>query len=232
MKAWTKLKRLSPRQRRAFCTEKYIQIERTEYGIAVERRRRTLEEETARITREHNQRMAGNVHAPGLLERALLSPRTEYLRTLGADRIEIRKRLGQECPDLLSPANLDALEEEMISTVGTFRVGREEDAKRRYVAAGLRLAIPANHGDAEYGDVVGIVRREVQLLRLRNDLGHGRKSRFTRDQKIAIAVAVISVFVAVTFGIVAVMVPEVRRFIGLDKAAPTAKPPAAGKSSR
>ena len=62
-----------------------------------------------------------------MLESTLLPVRLDYLRGLMQARIDIRRRLGQECPDLLSAERLDALEAEMFRTVDNFRLARDDD---------------------------------------------------------------------------------------------------------
>jgi hypothetical protein len=219
-------------RKRAARVERFLQIEQNEYVSAVERRRRPSEEETARITKEHHQRLAGGVQGPGLLESALLPVRLDYLRALITDHIEIRKRLAHECPELLSQERLDKLEEEMVRTVDTFRLSRNDDFKRRVAASGMPAARSLYRDDAEYGDVVALIRREVEQLRLSHQLGRGKPGRFTRDQKIAI----VAVGVAIVFGIITVIltltVPEVRRFIGLDKPTTKAQPAAQDASGK
>jgi hypothetical protein len=210
--------------------ERFLQIEQNDYRGTIERRRRALEAETARITKDHHQRFAIDVQGPGLLESALLPVRLAYLRALITDHIEIRKRLAQECPDLLSHERLDKLEEEMVHTVDTFRLARDDDFKRRAAATGMPTARSLYREDGEYGDVVALLRREVQQLRLSHEVGRGKPSRFTRDQKIAI----VAVGVAIVFGIITAIltltVPEVRRFIGLDKPNTQARPATADQS--
>jgi hypothetical protein len=204
--------------------ERFLQIEQNDYCGTIERRRRALEEETERITKEHHQRFAGGVQGPGLLESALLPVRLDYLRTLITDHIEIRKRLAQECPDVLSQERLDKLEEEMVRTVDNFRLARDDDFKRRVAASGMPSARSLYREDAEYGDVVALIRREVQQLRLNHQLGRGKPGRFTRDQKIAIVAVGAAIVVGIITAILTLTVPEVRRFIGLDKQATQSQP--------
>ena len=181
MKAWAHNLLHPMAGRRAARARAFLQSEQLEYSSAIDRRRRTLDEEVARLTREHQQRLSGNVQAPGLLERALMPIRLEYLRALVSDHIEIRKRLAEECQDLLLSESLDALEDEMIRTVDNFRLARDGDFKRRVATSGLPQPRSLYRDDAEYGEVVAMIRREVQLLRLRPDLAKGKKKPFTRD---------------------------------------------------
>jgi hypothetical protein len=211
--------------RRAARIEKYLQSENIEYKGVIDTKRRALEEEVRRLTVAHNARFAGGVSAPGLLERTLLPVRLEYLRGLMQARIEIRRRLGQECPDLLS-VELEKLEEEMIRTVDTFRAARDDDYKRRVAASGMPEARSLYRDDAEYGEVVALIRREVRQLRLGRELGRGKKPAVTRDQKLVIVGIVIALVALV---ITAMTVPEVRRWAGLDTPAAAQKTEGFGK---
>jgi len=220
LKAWTKLTSLLPSKRRAARTAKCLQIEQSEYGNVVARRRRAVDEEIARITLEHNQRYVGNVQAPGLLERALLPTRVEYLRGLFGEHFEIRQRLGKECPDLLTNASLKTLEDEMIRSVEISRVVRDDEFKMRVAASGIPERRPLYRDDAEYGEVIAYVRRRVQQLRLSNEVGLGKPSGLTRDQKINIGAVIVAVILGIITIALTLTVPEVRRFIGLDKPPP------------
>lgn len=207
-------------QRRTARVERFLQIEQGEYRGTSERRRRALEEETDRIKKEHYERFAGGVQGPGLLESALLPLRLDYLRALITDHIEIRKRLAQECPDVLSQERLDKLEEEMVCTVHNFRLARDDDFKRRVGVSGMLAARSLGREDAEYGDVVALIRREVQQLGLNQQLGREKPGRLTRDAKNNIVAIVIGIITALLM----LTVPEVRRFIRLDKPATEPQP--------
>jgi hypothetical protein len=69
------------------------------------------------------------------------------------------------------------------------------------------------------------VRRRTQQLCLNAELGLGKKSRFTRDQKIAIVAVIVAVILGAIKITLSVTVPEVRLRLGLDKPAPTAAKP-------
>jgi hypothetical protein len=118
----------------------------------------------------------------------------------------------------------------MVRTVDTFRLARDDDFKRRVAESGMPAPRSLYREDGEYGEVVASIRRGIQKLRLSHQLGRGKPNRFTRDQRIAI----IAVGVAIVFGIATVIltltVPEVRRFIGLDRSTPQAQPPQPSKA--
>jgi hypothetical protein len=192
---------LHPRAtRRAARVEKFLQTESIEYqGVA-----------------------RSNVSAPGVLESKLLPVRLDYLRSLMQARIDIRKRLGQECPDLLLGERLDRLEEEMIRAIDNCRQEHDSDYKRRAAASGIPGPRSPYRDDAEYGDVVGLVRRGVGRLKLRRELGRGKDERkWSRGDTIAAWALGVAIVVGVIAAILAVAVPEARRWVGLDKPEPT-----------
>jgi hypothetical protein len=145
--------------------EKFLQAEDIEYQGVIDTKHRELDEEIKQLTVAHNAKFAGNVSAPGVLESKLFPVRLKYLRSLMQARIDIRKRLGQECPDLLLAERLDKLEAEMIKTVDNFRLALDHVYKRRVAASGIPDPRSLYRDDAEYGDVVALIRREVRQLK-------------------------------------------------------------------
>jgi hypothetical protein len=99
----------------------------------------------------------------------------DYQRTLIAARIDIRKRLGLECSELLSDAQLSKLEETMLRSVQVVRQARRDDYQRRAAAVGVPMHRPEQRDTAEYGDLEALVRREIRKLSLARSLGRAVK---------------------------------------------------------
>ena len=99
----------------------------------------------------------------------------ECQRALIATRMELRKRLAQECPDLLSDTELRKLENSMLDSVRAARLARRDDYHRRALAAGVPMFRPEERDAAEYGDVSAFVRRETRKLLLDRSLGRTAK---------------------------------------------------------
>jgi hypothetical protein len=217
--------------RRAARVEKFLQAESLEYQGVIDTKRPALDEKIQRLKVAHNAKFAvSNVSAPGVLESTLLPVRLDYLRSLMQARVDIRKRLGQECPNLLLAERLDKLEEDMIRTVDHFRLALDGDYKRRVAASGIPEPRSLYRDDAEYGDVVAFIRREVKHLKLGHELGRGKNARkWTRADKIAAWGVGAAIVIGIITAILAVTVPEVRRWVGLDKPASTHKVEGAAK---
>jgi hypothetical protein len=117
----------------------------------------------------------------------------------------------------------------MIRSVETSRVVRDDEFRTRVAASGIPERRPLYRDDAEYGEVIAYIRRRVQQLRLSTELGLGKQSGLRRDEKISIGAIIVAFILGVIAIVVTLTVPEVRRFVGLDKPAPmkpapTAKP--------
>jgi hypothetical protein len=221
---------LHPARRRAALIAKFLESENLEYNGVIDTRRCTLEGEVKRLTVAHHAKFAGSVSAPGLLESTLLPVRLEYLRGLMKERIDIRKRLGDECPDLLSQERLTALEADMIRTVDAFRMARDGDYQRRVAASGMPEPRLLYRDDAEYGDVVALIRREVKELALGRELRTRKKARWSRGDKLTAWGIGIAIVIGIIAAILAMAVPEARRFFGLhDPPQPAQKANGAGK---
>lgn len=98
-----------------------------------------------------------------------------YQRTIIAARIDIRKRLGLECAQLLSDAELSKLEEAMLCSLQVAWQVRRDDYQRRAHAAGVPISRPEQRDAAAYGDLEAWVRREVRKLSLARSLGRIQK---------------------------------------------------------
>ena len=70
-------------------------------------------------------------------EMRMLDIAISYARAVIDAQIDIRKRLGQECPELLTDAQLSKLEERMVRSVYVQRQARRDDYQRRANAAGV-----------------------------------------------------------------------------------------------
>jgi len=117
--------------------------------------------------------------APDYMQAAMLDSQ----RTLIATRIEIRKKLGLECPELLSDVQLSKLEETMLRTVQLARQARRDNYRQRAHAAGIQMLRPEQMDAAAYGNLEALVRREVRQLALARSLGRlidKKQSRFLR----------------------------------------------------
>ena len=95
----------------------------------------------------------------------------ESHRALITTRIEIRKRLGLECPELMSNAQLSQLEETMLRTVQLERIAQREDYQRRAHAAGVPMLRSEQRDAAAYGELEALIRRDVRQLSLALSLG-------------------------------------------------------------
>src|SRR6266545_4506924 len=117
--AWTtKLLRLNPwKHKRDKRLRQYLETEEHEVMDAILRNRaerdekeRQIDLELFREGREGSNRLINR-------EMRMLPLTLDYQRTLIAARVEARKRLGLECPELLSDALLSKLEETMLRSV-------------------------------------------------------------------------------------------------------------------
>ena len=95
----------------------------------------------------------------------------EYVRTLVVARMDLRRRLAPECPELLSDAELSKLENSLLSSIRSARSARRDDYELRARAAGVQMVRPKQRDAAEYGNLEALARRKVAELRLDRSLG-------------------------------------------------------------
>ena len=107
----------------------------------------------------------------------------EYDSALILARIEIRKRLALECPDLLADGELSKLEESMLRSVQASRQARRDDYERRANAAGVPLLKPRQWDAAAYGNLEALARRKIRQLALAHSLDRGQKQTGVTEQE-------------------------------------------------
>lgn len=95
----------------------------------------------------------------------------EQLRTEVADRIELRRRLARECPELLSGVLLAQLREVSLRSVQIAQMARFNDCDRSARQAGGQPARLINREAAEYSEIEVLIQREVRKLELDQSLG-------------------------------------------------------------
>ena len=126
-------------------------------------------------------------------EMRMLDIAISYARARIDAQINIRKRLGQECPELLTDAQLSKLEERMVRSVHVQRQARRDDSQRRANAAGVAMNRPEQIDVAPYGDLEALARRKVRQLSLARSLGRIQKpSPLSKWQEATPAVSVIT----------------------------------------
>jgi hypothetical protein len=173
---WINFSRLNPwRWKRNKRLEQYIETEKHEWMDAIERHRTERDGKERQIDLElfHEGRKGQNWLENREMRMSAMV--LEYQRTLIAARIDIRKRLGMECPQLLSDAELAKLNETMLRSLQVARGARQQDYRRRAHAAGLSVSCPEQRDAPAYGDLEALVRREIRKLSLAHSLGRTGK---------------------------------------------------------
>jgi hypothetical protein len=157
--------------------EEYLETEQHGFRDAADRLRRKRDEEERQIELDlFNERREGTnwLENRGMRMSALM---LEYQRTFIAAQIDIRTKLGIECPELVSDAQLVMLQETMLHTVQLVRRVRREDYRRRAQAAGIPMRRSEQKDAAAYGNLEEQVRREIRKLELARSLGRFRSHR-------------------------------------------------------
>jgi TIR domain len=168
----TRLSQLNPwKHKRDERLRQYLETEEHEVMDAILRSRaerdekeRQIDLELFREGREGSNRLINR-------EMRMLPLTLDYQRTIIAARLQIRKRLALECPELLSDAQLSTLEEAMLGSVEVARQARRDDCQRRAAAAGVPVLRPEERDAAEYGELEAQIRREIRQLSLARSLG-------------------------------------------------------------
>ena len=174
----TRLSQLNPwKHKRDERLRQYLETEEHEVMDTILRNRaerdekeRQIDLELFREGREGSNRLINR-------EMRMLPLTLDYQRTLIAARVEIRKRLALECPELLSDAQLSKLEEAMLRSVQVARQARRDDCQRRAAAAGVPVLRPEERDAAEYGEVEAHIRRELRQLSLARSLGRSGEKK-------------------------------------------------------
>ena len=169
---WPNFARLNPwagRHRKRL--EQYLETEQHEFRDTIERHRKEHDEKERQIDLDlfHEHREGSNWLENRAMRMSALM--LEYQRTLIAARIDTRRKLGIECPELLSDAELSELDEIMLRSVQVAPQVRRDDYQRRAVAAGIPMRRTEQIDAAAYGDLEELVRREIRKLSLARSLG-------------------------------------------------------------
>src|ERR1700682_4980976 len=101
--------------------QKWHELERLEFMGEIDAKRKALDQKIEQIRAEHARR---GILQSGATIRATSEARDAYRCDLIITRIGIRKKLGNECAELLSDVELNSLQEELESTV---QVGIQAD---------------------------------------------------------------------------------------------------------
>lgn len=173
---WPNVARFNPWARKqSRRLDQYLETEQHEWMDTIERHRiqrdqkeSLIDLEVFREGRECSNRLENR-------EIRMSAMVLDYQRTLIAARIDIRKRLGLECSELLSEAQLSKLEEIMLRSVLVVRQARRDDYQRRAAAVGVPMYRPEQRDAAEYGDLEALVRREIRKRSLARSLGRDVK---------------------------------------------------------
>jgi hypothetical protein len=166
------MRRLNPwRRNRAERLQKYLEIERHDWNAAMKNYRNVRDEQERQIdlALHHERREGGNWLENR--EMRVCEAVLKYERRLIAVHIDIRKRLGLECPELLSDEQLTALEESILRSVRSLRLARRNDYELRARAAGVPTLRPIERDAAAYGELEELARREIHKLQLDRSLG-------------------------------------------------------------
>jgi hypothetical protein len=173
---WTKLARLNPWARKQNKRlEQYLETEEHDWMDAIERNRAQRDEKERQIDLELFREGREGRNWLENREMRVSAMVLEYQRTLIAARIEIRKRLGLECSQLLSDAELSKVEETMLRSLQVARQARQDEYQRWAHAAGVPVSLPEQRDAAAYGDLEVVIRREVRKLSLARSLGRIQK---------------------------------------------------------
>ncbi len=202
---WPNLARLNlSARKRNKRIEQYLETEQHEWMDAIESHRaerdekeRQIDLELFREGREGSNRLENR-------EIRMSAMVLAHERTRISHRIDIRKRLGLECPELLSDKQLSKLEETMLRSLQVARQTRRDDYQRRAHAAGVPILRPDQRDAATYGDLEVLVRREVRRLLLARSLGRIQKPFRLK-----------SLFKARVIGLVAAILTVIAAAIGL-----------------
>lgn len=177
------LSRLNPlAHKRAKRLEQYLEIESHEWTDTIERHRRVRDERERQMDLDlHNEHREG---ANWLENREIRMSKVvlDYDRTLILARLDIRKRLALECPDLLADGALAKLEASMLLAVRMSRLARRQEYENLAHAAGVPALAPKALDTASYGDLEALVRREVRQLALGLTLGRRNKVGTVTEQ--------------------------------------------------
>ena len=168
---WPNLAQYKPWLRRRMRLQAYLETEQHDLRDAIDLHRKERDEKERQVDFDlFRERREGSNWLENR-ESKMSGLLVEYQRTLITAQIEIRKKLGAECPDLLSDAELAKLEETMLDSVRAARGARRDDYTRLAAAAGVPMRRPDRLDAAAYGDLEELARREIRKLALGRSLG-------------------------------------------------------------
>jgi hypothetical protein len=151
--------------------QQYLETEQHEYMDAIERHRKERDEKERQIDFELFREGREGSNWLENREMRMSAMVLEFQRTLSMAQIDIRKRLGLDCPELLSETELSTLQETMLRSVKTGRQTRRDDYRLRATAAGIPMHRSDQADAAQYGTLKASVRREIRKLSLARSLG-------------------------------------------------------------
>jgi hypothetical protein len=155
--------------------DEYLETEQHDFTDAIKLHRKERDEKERLIDLELFQEGREGSNRLENREMRVSDMVCDYQRTLINAQIDIREKLGIECPELLSDAQLAKLQETMLGLVQAGRQVRRDDYKRRAYAAGIPMRRPEQSDAAAYGDLEELVRREIRKLALARSLGRVQK---------------------------------------------------------
>jgi len=157
--------RLNPlRRMRTRRLEQYREIENHEWMGLIEARVKNRDEKEREIDLALHQEGRTGINWLTNREIRMTALVLASQREVISAGVEIRKRLGQECPELLSDEEILKLEKSMLQSVRTSRAVRRDDYERRAQAAGVPMHRPEQQDAAEYEALEALIRREMRKL--------------------------------------------------------------------
>jgi hypothetical protein len=151
--------------------EKMLELERLEYMGEIEERRKALGRQIERIRLDQYQ---PGVQESGLTYSLIAEARQAYLIDLINTRFAIRKQFAGEDSELLSDVELDKVQAQLEMMIQTNVQVEHDDYQRRSFAAGQHVYRQSEAEiQAEAGDLLALIHREISKLKLRRSLGTG-----------------------------------------------------------
>ena len=193
----------------------YLEMESNECMDTIERCRQDRDEKERQIDYDLHQERRESSNWLENREIRVSEMTVEYESTLIATRIDIRKRLGQECPELLSNAELSKLEKSMLGALQIARLARRDDYERRAQAAGVLMHRSGERDAAQYGRLEELIHREIRQLELaRTLLQKVKQTKWSWERSLAVAGLVVGVL---TLIIAAIEAPHLRHWLSLSR---------------
>lgn len=153
----------------------WLKLEGLEYRGEIETKRKALDE---RIVQIRAANAAKGLLLSGATVRMTANAHDEYRRDLIMTRISIRRKLSTDVPELLADIELDTLQEQLERTIQVGVQADRDEFERQSAAAGERLPKRSQHEiDAETGDQLALIRREILKLKLQRQLGMNQQAK-------------------------------------------------------